>query len=80
MGKLDFDPTVIEDLGSMGIDLLLPEANTLDVYRIYNAANRDPFENALITVALTKDCTLVTSENNLLQTKFQDLRLMNASQ
>ena len=79
VGKLDYDPSVLDDLPSMGIDLLLPEMITLQSYMIFNPDNKDPFDNALITVAVHENCWLVTSDPKILNISLHSLRLLDAT-
>jgi PIN domain nuclease of toxin-antitoxin system len=79
-GKLDFDYTVIDDLPKIDINLLMPDEKTLESYKIYNAANRDPFDNALITIAIIENFRLITVDKNILETTEVNLRLINAKQ
>ena len=78
IGKLEYDNSVIDDLPKMGIELLLPDAESLDNYSIYNPENKDPFDNALITVARKERCLLVTSDPKILSVSVQGLGLINA--
>ena len=79
IGKLDYDQSIVNNLSSMGIDLLLPDQNTLIGYKIHSEDNKDPFDNALITIALNDKLQLVTSDNKILQTKIKDLSVIDAS-
>ena len=79
IGKLDYDQSIVNNLSSMGVDLLLPDQNTLIGYKIHSEDNKDPFDNALITIALNDKLQLVTSDNKILQTKIKDLSVIDAS-
>ena len=79
IGKLDFNPTIISDLPRMGIDLLFPDETTLQNYAIFNANNKDPFDNALITVAIHENCLLVTSDPKILNVSAHNLKLIDAT-
>ncbi len=79
VGKLNYDPSVLDDLPRMGIDLLLPDITTLQNYMIYNSDNKDPFDNALITVAVHKKCRFITSDPKILNISLHSLRLLDAT-
>jgi PIN domain nuclease of toxin-antitoxin system len=78
IGKLNFDPSVIDDLPKMGIELLFPNNNTLRDYTLFNPENRDPFDNALMSVALREKCTFITSDAKILAVSYPGLRLISA--
>ncbi len=78
VGKLDYDPGVLDDLPSMGIDLLLPDKTTLRDYKIFNADNKDPFDNALIAVAIYEGYTFITSDAKILASTNKGLKLLDA--
>jgi len=78
VGKLDYDPSVLDDLPKMSIDLLLPDKTTLQGYRIFSSDNKDPFDNALITVAIHEKCRFVTSDPKILNISLHSLRLLDA--
>ena len=78
IGKIAFDPNVIDDLAKMDIELLLPNDTTLRKYKIFNMHNKDPFDNALMGVALDCRLVLITSDAKILATTDSELRLRNA--
>ncbi len=80
IGKLAYDNSVLADLPSMGITLLQPSERLLADYTIYNPANKDPFDNMLITVALLEKCKFVTSDQKILTSAVPGLKLLNATQ
>jgi len=80
IGKLDYDPTLLDDLPNMGIDLLIPDKTTLQNYSVYNLDNKDPFDNALIAVAIHENCAFVTSDPKILKVSVSNLKLINALQ
>lgn len=79
VGKLNYDPSVLDDLPRMGIDLLLPDMTTLQNYMIFNPENKDPFDNALISVAVHKKYRFVTSDPKILNISLHSLRLLDAT-
>jgi PIN domain nuclease of toxin-antitoxin system len=80
VGKLDYDPSILDDLPKIGIDLLLPDRATLQNYLIYNPSNKDPFDNALITVAINEKCLFVTSDSKILAVSTNNLKLLDAKE
>ena len=78
-GKLDFDSSVINDLPSMGIELIMPDVDTLIDYKIYNAQNKDPFDNILITTAINHRLQFVTSDKKILAVSRRGLKVLDAT-
>jgi len=78
IGKMTIDIAVVDDLPTMGIELLDPDMNALEGYAIFNPDNKDPFDNILISIALNEKCSLMTSDSKILATKHDDLKLINA--
>lgn len=78
VGKLDYDPSIIDDLPRMGIELIMPTPRTLRNYETYNPNNKDPFDNALISVALDENTALLTSDEKILSTQTPDLKSLDA--
>lgn len=78
IGKMTIDIAVVDDLPTMGIELLDPDMNVLEGYAIFNPDNKDPFDNILISIALNEKCSLMTSDSKILDTKHDDLKLINA--
>ena len=76
--KLDFNPEIIDDLAEMDITISFPEAKTLENYKIFNPNNKDPFDNALISVALKENCVFVTADKNIINTHVNGLSLLDA--
>ena len=65
-GKMTFDPQIIQKLETVGIKLLYPDVELLGEYTVYNPENRDPFDNALLTVAKTHGLVLVTNDHKII--------------
>jgi len=80
IGKLDYDSTILNDLPKMGIDLLFPDKTTLQNYAIYNTDNKDPFDNALIAVAIHENCLFITSDPKILAVTAHNLNLLDATE
>lgn len=78
IGKLQYDASILQDLPKMGIELLLPDECTLQEYALFNPDNKDPFDNALISVALQGRYSLVTSDAKILAVTNTKLKLINA--
>jgi PIN domain nuclease of toxin-antitoxin system len=78
IGKMTIDIAVVDDLPTMGIELLDSDINALRSYSIFNPDNKDPFDNILISIALSERCSLMTSDSKILATKLNDLKLINA--
>ena len=79
IGKLHYDVSVLDELPNMGIELLLPDKTTLQNYTIFNKDNKDPFDNALITVAINENCQFVTSDPMILAVSSPNLKLLDAT-
>ncbi len=80
IGKLEYDPSVLDDLPKMGIELLALGPKALIGYAIYDPENKDPFDNALITTAINEACCLMTSDASLLNVSVNELRTLDATQ
>jgi PIN domain nuclease of toxin-antitoxin system len=78
IGKMTIDIAVVDDLPTMGIELLDANINALRSYSIVNPDNKDPFDNILIGIAISEKCSLMTSDSKILATKLNDLKLINA--
>lgn len=78
IGKMSIDISILDDLPSMGIELLDADVNALRNYRIFHTDNRDPFDNMLISIALNEKCSLMTSDNKVLATHVDAFKLINA--
>ena len=79
IGKMQYDNSIINDLPTMGVELIMPDRLLLSRYRIYNPSNKDPFDNVLISVALNEKCTLVTSDQKILAVAESALSLLDAT-
>jgi PIN domain nuclease of toxin-antitoxin system len=78
IGKIDLDPSIVQDLPKMGIDLIYPNKDTLRRYRIFNPLNKDPFDNALMSIAVQSKFVLITSDSKILDVESTDLKLISA--
>ncbi len=79
IGKLRYDPTILEDIPTMGIELILPTIDALKEYKIISQDNKDPFDNILISVSRTEKTTLVTSDKKILGLTIHGLKLQDAT-
>lgn len=77
---MTYDDSVLDDLSAMDIELVLPVREHLRGYRVFNPANKDPFDNILIAVALSEECEFVTSDGKILATSIEGLKLVDARQ
>jgi PIN domain nuclease of toxin-antitoxin system len=66
IGKLTWDTSLIEDLPSMGIDLIMPDMDALQGYEILNPDNKDPFDNIIMSIARSRTAKLMTSDHKIL--------------
>jgi PIN domain nuclease of toxin-antitoxin system len=78
IGKWDINLSIIEDLPSMDIELIMPDVLALNNYAILNPDNKDPIDNILMSVARNEKYTLVTSDEKILKTTVPNLTLQNA--
>ncbi len=78
IGKLVYDPLIIEDLPKMGIELIMPSVSVLQAYKVYSVDNKDPFDNMLISVALEESTSLITSDQKIIGTSFSGLKTIEA--
>ena len=78
IGKLEFDSSVIEDLDVMGIELIMPDKQSLTNYKIYADQNKDPFDNMIISVAKIENCALMTSDKKILSSPIKGISFLSA--
>jgi PIN domain nuclease of toxin-antitoxin system len=78
IGKMKYDNSIMEDLSIMGLELIIPDRLVLGRYKIYNSDNKDPFDNALISVSIGEKCTFVTSDSKILTITEPGLLLLDA--
>jgi len=80
IGKMTYDDSIIDDFPNMGMELVMPNRENLKQYCIFHQNNKDPFDNILLTVALTEVCDLMTSDTKILTSDIKGLKLIDASQ
>lgn len=78
LGKLHFDPNIIDKLPNMGIELLDGDQKSLQSYQVFNQNNKYPFDNFLIATAKTHKLKLITSDHKILNLKNAGLQILNA--
>jgi PIN domain nuclease of toxin-antitoxin system len=78
IGKLKYDSSVIEDLPEMGIELIMPDVNALRDYKIFDSANKDPFDNFLLATAKNEKHAFMTSDEKILKMKLSGIKLIKA--
>jgi PIN domain nuclease of toxin-antitoxin system len=79
IGKMKYDNSIVDDLPTMGVDLIMPDILLLDHYKVYNPLNKDPFDNILISVAINEKCLFVTSDLRILAVSEPSLTLVDAT-
>jgi len=79
IGKLTYDNSVIDDLPGMDIKLVMPDEDVLQNYNIFNSDNKDPFDNALVAVAINERHTFVTADPKILAISKSNLALQDAT-
>lgn len=79
IGKLSWNTSLINDLPSMGIELIMPDAEALVGYAILNPANKDPFDNIIVSVARSRNAVLMTSDPKILAITIPGFSIIDAS-
>jgi PIN domain nuclease of toxin-antitoxin system len=77
-GKLLAAEKVISALDTMDLSVMSLTGDNLNSYRIFSSDNRDPFDNALVSVAISENLTLITSDQQLLKLKIKGLETIDA--
>lgn len=77
-GKLPHAVDIISSIPTMEIKVLNYDQAQASNYELYNPANLDPFDNALISIAITEKLTLVTADQDILSIKRPGLKCINA--
>jgi PIN domain nuclease of toxin-antitoxin system len=66
-GKFPEAESIISNLTTMGVDVLdLTETHTKE-FKIFSPSNKDPFDNALVGIALVDSVALMTADQKLLE-------------
>lgn len=76
--KFELAQKVIDSLKDMQISVLPLTVENLSNYKIYSPDNRDPFDNAIISVAISENITLVTSDKDIIGLNHPGLTCINA--
>lgn len=78
-GKIEVEDSIIEESVKAGLELLMPDLNTLTAYTVLNPNNKDPFDNALMCVAIQERYTFMTSDRKILSTNAEGLKILDAT-
>lgn len=78
LGKMRFDFEVVKNVQAAGASLMMPDLDTIHNYRIFNEINKDPYDNFLISTAISHGLTLVTMDQRILATKAKNFRVLDA--
>lgn len=65
-------------LEQLGVSVLPAEQELLGNYRIYREDNRDPFDNMIITHAISAKIALLTADTKIISTKAPGLKIIDA--
>jgi PIN domain nuclease of toxin-antitoxin system len=79
-GKLPEAENIIASIVNMNLEVLALDEHQSSNFRIFNDKNRDPFDNALVSVAIVQYLPLMTADKNILEIKYDGLGLINARQ
>jgi len=77
LGKLPlFD--ISHNIELMDMAILPFNSSQAESYNLHSAPNKDPFDNALVSIALIENLTLMTSDKNILEIKNKALKTIDA--
>ncbi len=79
IGKMTYDDSVFEDISAMNLRLLPADRAALANYKIFDEANKDPFDNLLLAVAKTGVYRFMSSDHLVLNSKSSPVKLVNAT-
>lgn len=79
-GKLPHAADIISSIPVMEIIVLDFNQNQATGYELFNPANLDPFDNALIGIAISKSLSFVTADRDILSIKHSGLTCIDARQ
>ena len=68
---------IVSNIELMGVAILPFEHTQAEGYQLYNTSNKDPFDNALISIAIERKLALLTSDLKILSVKHPRLRVIN---
>lgn len=77
-GRLRYFPNTPDVLVEMRIELIPMDFAFLKEYKIYDHSNKDPFDNALITVAAINKLVLLSSDEAILTMPSSAVRTIRA--
>lgn len=76
LGKLpDFD--IVHNIEVMDMTILPFESTHARSYNLHSQSNKDPFDNALISIALAENLTFMTSDKRVLELKIKGFKTIN---
>lgn len=78
IGKLPESEAILNSIDSMGLSTLPFTAVHSEFYKIFNPKNKDPFDNALISIALQEKIPIVTTDKYISAVKEAELVVINA--
>ncbi len=78
VGKMPEAEAVISSIQTMGFETLDLTAQQTVGYTIFNPQNKDPYDNALVAVAIAESLPLVTADESILSLKHKGLVLIDA--
>lgn len=78
LGKLSFDPSLINALQNEGVKLVSIDEKSLAMYQIFDDSNKDPFDNYLLGLAKSHNLTLMTSDQKILNLKKEAVYCIDA--
>ncbi|PIR58706.1 MAG: hypothetical protein COU69_04050 [Candidatus Pacebacteria bacterium CG10_big_fil_rev_8_21_14_0_10_56_10] len=78
LGKITFDPLIMQDLVKMGVVLLPGDCQSLSEYQVFNVNNKDPFDNFLIATAKAHKLSLLSSDQKIIETRATGLEILDA--
>jgi len=77
-GKIHYDLNSTASLYKAGINVLVADGKSLEGYRIFDNSNKDPFDNALITIAINNGFEFITSDSKILTLNLNGLSCIDA--
>ncbi|HTE57604.1 MAG TPA: PIN domain-containing protein [Verrucomicrobiae bacterium] len=78
-GKFPEAEVIISSISTMSLEVLNFTEWHTEAYKIFNSLNKDPYDNALVSVAIAESVPLVTADRVILSLKIKGLRSVSAS-
>jgi len=79
-GKFPEAEDVIDSLETMGLEVLNLTSSQTKGYKIFSPRNKDPYDNGLVTIAITQLMPFVTADKSILSLNEASLDVINARQ